>query len=237
MSAKILEGRIALVTGASRGIGAAVARALAAAGAQTILVARSQGGLEEVDDQIRAAGGKATLLPLDLLEFDKIDQTAFAIAERFGRLDILCGIAGTLGGGLYPVGHIPVHLMDQLFGLNVTANWRLIRAFDPLLKVSDAGRAIFATCGVASGIQPYWGPYAASKAALEALVRSYAGETQKTAIKANLVDPGAVATKLRALAFPGEDQKMLPQPDSVAPLFVDLASPDCRRHGQVLRAI
>jgi NAD(P)-dependent dehydrogenase (short-subunit alcohol dehydrogenase family) len=237
LAAQRLAGRIALVTGASRGIGAAVAKALAAEGAQPILVARSQGGLEEVDDAIRAAGGKATLVPLDLLEFDKIDQVALAIAERFGKLDILCGIAGTLGGGLYPVGHIPVDLMDQLFGLNVIANWRLLRALDPLLKQSDAGRAIFATCSVSTGIQPYWGPYAASKAALEALVRSYAGETQKTNIRANMVDPGAVATKLRGLAFPGEDQKTLPQPDSVAPLFVDLALPECKRHGQVLRAV
>lgn len=231
-----LEGRIALVTGASRGIGAAVAKALAREGAHPILIARSQGGLEETDDAIRGEGGQATLLPLDLLDFDKIDQCAFALAERFGRLDILCGIAGTLGGGLYPIGHMPVDQMDGLFGLNVTANWRLLRGMDALLRVSDAGRAIFATCGVSTGIHPFWGHYAASKAALEALVRAYAGEVANTTIRANMVDPGVVATKLRALAFPGEQQSTLQTPDRVASLFIDLARPDCRRNGQVLRA-
>jgi NAD(P)-dependent dehydrogenase (short-subunit alcohol dehydrogenase family) len=231
-----LKGRIALVTGASRGIGAAVAKALAREGAHPILIARSQGGLEETDDAIRAEGGQATLLPLDLLDFDKIDQCAFALAERFGRLDILCGIAGSLGGGLYPIGHMPVDQMDTLFGLNVTANWRLLRGMDALLRVSDAGRAVFATCGVATGSLPFWGHYAASKAALEALVRAYAGEVANTPIRANLVDPGVVATKLRALAFPGEQQSNLQTPDRVASLFIDLVRPDCRRNGQVLRA-
>lgn len=232
-----LSGRIALVTGASRGIGAAVAEALAAAGAHVLLTARTQGGLEGVDDRIRAAGGTATLLPMDLLQFDDIDRMGAAIFERWGKLDILVGNAATLGGGLYPAGHIPVDKMDELFGVNVTANWRLIRSCDMLLRQSDAGRAIFTTCSQASGVHPFWGPYAASKAALEALVRSYAGESERTPLRVNLVDPGATATRLRTHAFPGEDQARLRQPAQVAPLFVDLADPACRRNGQVLRAL
>lgn len=235
MTEGVLASRIALVTGASRGIGAAIAEALAAAGAQPILVARTQGGLEATDDRIRAAGGTATLIPLDLTEADHIDRMAAAIFERFGKLDILIGNAGTLGGGLYPVGHIPPERLDQAMALNFTANWRLMRACDSLLRLSDAGRAVFTTCGQSAGIQPYWGAYAASKAALEAMVRAYAGETSKTPLRINMVDPGPVATKLRMQAFPGEDQATLPKPEAVAPLFVDLASPECRRHGQVLR--
>ncbi len=233
-STGLLAGRIALITGASRGIGAAVAKAYAAAGAHVIVVARTQSGLEAVDDEIRAAGGQATLLPLDLREYDKIDQMAFAIAQRFGRLDILVANAGVLGG-LYPVGHMPPKMFEQVMATNFTVNWRLLRACDALLRVSEAGRVIVTTSSVASGTQPYWGPYAASKAALEALVRSYAGEVEKTPIRVNMVDPGAVRTGLRATAFPGEDASRLPAPEQIAPMYLDLASAACRQHGQIIR--
>jgi NAD(P)-dependent dehydrogenase (short-subunit alcohol dehydrogenase family) len=176
-----LDGRIALITGASRGIGAAVARRFAAEGAHLILVARTVGGLEEVDDQVQAAGGRAaTLVPIDLTEGEKIDQMAAAVYERFGHLDILVGNAATLGI-LSPVGHIDPDVWDQAFALNVTANWRLIRGFDPLLRASAAGRAIFVTSGAAHNPRAYWSAYAATKAALEAMVICYAGETAKSA--------------------------------------------------------
>lgn len=231
-----LEGRVALITGASRGIGAAVAKRFAAEGAHVILVARTVGGLEEVDDAIRARGGEeATLVPLDLTLLEAIDELGARVAERFGRLDILVGNAATLGV-LSPMGHIDPEVWDQVIALNLTANWRLIRSFDPLLRESEAGRAIFVTSGVAGGVHPYWGAYAVSKAALEALVRTYAGEVTKTRVRVNLVDPGAVRTRMRAQAFPGEDPETLPPPESVTDAFVELAEPACARHGEILRA-
>jgi NAD(P)-dependent dehydrogenase (short-subunit alcohol dehydrogenase family) len=231
-----LEGRIALVTGASRGIGAAVAQAFAREGAHLVLAARTTGGLEEIDDAIRAQGlPAATLIPIDLTDFEKLDQMVLAVAQRFGRLDVLVGNAGMLGG-LYPVGHMPVEMWNRVMALNFTANWRLIRACDALLRVSESGRAIFTTAKHGSEATPYWSAYAASKAALEMTVRMYAGEISKTSIRCNLIDPGAVRTKLRAQAFPGEDPQKLPAPDQIAPLFVDLAEASCRRHGQVVRA-
>lgn len=231
-----LTGRIALVTGASRGIGAAVAERFAAEGALLVLVARTVGGLEEVDDAVRTAGGRAaTLVPFDLRDFDKIDQLGASLYERFGRLDVLVGNAAVLGS-LSPVGHVPPAVWAEVMDVNVTANWRLIRSLDPLLRRSEAGRAIFVTSGVASGLFPYWSPYATSKAALEMLVRIYAAEVTKTDLRVNLLDPGVVRTRMRAQAFPGEDPARLPAPDSVAGLFVDLAAADCRRHGEVLRA-
>ncbi len=229
-----LVGRLALVTGASRGIGAAVARRFAAEGAHVIAVARTVGGLEELDDEIRAQGGQATLVPLDLRDFDKIDQMGAALYQRFGRLDILVGNAGVLGT-LSPVGHFDPPVWQEVMEVNVTANWRLIRSLDPLLRLSEAGRALFVTSGVAAAALPYWGAYAASKAALETLVKVYAGEVAKTAIKVNLVDPGAVRTKLRAQAFPGEDRDKLPLPEAVTEPFVALAAADCRHHGEILR--
>lgn len=230
-----LAGRIALVTGASRGIGAAVAKRFAAEGAHLVLVARSQGGLEEVDDAVRAAGGTATLCPVDLTEFEKIDQMAFAMGERFGHLDVLVGNAGTLGE-LAPAGHVDPKLWAETMAVNVTANWRLIRGFDPLLRRSDAGRAIFVT-SAAARLQPaYWSAYAASKAALESLVRCYAAELGKTNVKANLVDPGVVRTRLRAKAFPGEDPESLPAPEAVTDAFVDLGEPTCSRQGELVQA-
>jgi len=230
-----LVGRLALVTGASRGIGAAVAKRFAAEGAHLVLVARTAGGLEEVDDAIRAAGGTATLCPLDLRDGDRIDQMALSIAERFEKLDILVGNAGVLGE-LTPTGHMDPTVWDEVMAINVTANWRLIRMFDPLLRRSDAGRALFTTSGAASGAQAYWGAYAASKAALESLVRCYAAENRKTGVRANLVDPGAVRTRMRERAFPGEDPRSLPPPEAVTPLFLELAEASCSRQGEILRA-
>jgi len=231
-----LQGRIALITGASRGIGAAIARRYAKEGAQVVLVARTQGALEEIDDEIRADGAAAAILsPMDLTDYAKIDQMGGAIYERFGRLDILVGNAAILGG-LTPVGHYDPKIWQRVIDVNLTANYRLIRSFDPLLRQSDAGRAIFVTSGVAEGVHPYWGAYAASKAGLEAMVRTYAGEVTKTPIRVNLVDPGASRTAMRAEAYPGEDPRTLPEPESIMDTFVDLALPSWRRHGEVVRA-
>jgi NAD(P)-dependent dehydrogenase (short-subunit alcohol dehydrogenase family) len=231
-----LAGRIALVTGASRGIGAAVAERFAAEGAHLVLAARTVGGLEETDDAVRRASGRgATLVPLDLRDFDTIDQLGASLFERFGRLDILVGNAGVLGT-LAPAGHIAPNVWQQVIDVNLTANWRLIRSLDALLRAAEAGRAIFVTSGAASGSHAYWGAYAASKAALEALVRTYAAEVTKTALKVNLLDPGAVRTRMRAQAFPGEDPQRLAPPEAITDLFVELAAADCTRHGEVLRA-
>ena len=230
-----LEGRIALITGASRGIGAAVARRFAAEGAHLILTARTVGGLEEVDDDIQAMGGMATLIPADLKEMDQIDQMGGAIHQRFGRLDILVGNAATLGI-LSPVAHVAPAVWEEAMTLNATANYRLIRSFDPLLRQSEAGRAIFVTSGAAQGSFPYWGPYAVGKAALEALVRTYAGEIAKTQVRANLIDPGSVRTALRAEAFPGEDPMKLAAPEDVTETFVTLAESGYQENGTVVHA-
>ncbi|HYE00035.1 MAG TPA: SDR family NAD(P)-dependent oxidoreductase [Alphaproteobacteria bacterium] len=228
---KRLEGRIALVTGASRGIGAAVARAFAAEGAHVVAVARTTGALEELDDDVKRLGGSATLVPCDLLQHERIDQLGAALYERFGRLDVLVGAAGMLGA-LSPVGHIKPKDWEQVFALNAGANYRLIRSMDPLLRQSEAGRAIFVTDGVGRQPTAYWGPYAASKAALENLALTYAGELHQTRVRVNLIDPGPVATKLREKAFPGEDPAALRKPADVAAAFVELAVADCRRHGE-----
>jgi NAD(P)-dependent dehydrogenase (short-subunit alcohol dehydrogenase family) len=229
-----LKGRVALVTGASRGIGAAVARRFAAEGAHVVLLARTQGALEEIDDRIRQDGGQATLVPLDLREADAIDQMGAALFQRFGRLDILVGNAAVLGG-LRPVGHFTLSDWAEVMAVNVTANWRLIRSFDALMRQSDAGRAIFVTSGVAQDALPYWGAYAASKSALETLARTWAAETATTSrLKVNLVNPGIVRTRMRALAFPGEDPQAHPAPDAITDVFVDLASPDCQHTGEIV---
>jgi NAD(P)-dependent dehydrogenase (short-subunit alcohol dehydrogenase family) len=234
-AAKRLQGRLALVTGASRGIGAAVARRFAAEGAHVILIARTQGGLEERDDEIRALGGQATLLPLDLRQFDKIDQMGAALHQRFGKLDVLVGNAGVLGA-LSPMGHFAPKTWAEVMDVNLTANWRLIRSLDPLLRLSEAGRVLFTTCAAAREATPYWGAYAASKAALETMARIYAGEVTKTRVKVNLVDPGIVATNLRAQGFPGEDRARLKAPEDVTEAFVTLAAADCPHHGELLHA-
>jgi NAD(P)-dependent dehydrogenase (short-subunit alcohol dehydrogenase family) len=231
-----LAGRVALVTGASRGIGRAVARAYAAEGAHVVALARTQGGLEELDDEIRASGGEATLVTLDLRKGDDIDQMGYALYQKFGRLDILAGIAGTLGI-LSPVSHIPPKEWTEAMEVNLTANYRLMRSFDALLRQSDAGRAIFVTDARAKDATPFWGAYAASKAGLETLARSWATEVARTtSLKINLVDPGPVRTHLRAQAFPGEDAAKHPRPDDVTGVFVDLAAPDCAITGEIVDA-
>ncbi len=225
-----LAGRLALITGASRGIGAAVAERFAKEGADLILVARTVGGLEATDDRVRAQGRHATLVPLDLLDGEAIDRLGASVFERWGRLDILIGNAAMLGP-LSPVGHYDPEVWEKVIDLNLNANWRLVRSFDPLLRASDAGRAIFVTSGVARMALAYWGAYAASKAALETLVMTYAAELNKTKVKANLLDPGIVRTRMRAQAFPGEDPNSLPPPESITDAFVELASPECTKNG------
>ena len=233
-SSPLLAGRVALVTGASRGIGAAVAEALAREGAHVVLVARTVGGLEEVDDRIRQAGGAATLVPLDLTDAARIDVLGQSVFERFGRLDVLVGNAGMLGN-FGPVAQFDPKTWDRVMATNLTANYRLIRTFDRVLRASDAGRAIFVTSGVAGGDIPYGGAYAVSKAGLETMVRLYAAEVARSALRVNLIDPGVVRTKMRAQGFPGEDASSLPAPEDVAGRFVELASPACTRHGEILR--
>jgi NAD(P)-dependent dehydrogenase (short-subunit alcohol dehydrogenase family) len=230
-----LAGRIALITGGSRGIGAAVAERFAREGAHLVLAARTVGGLEEVDDVVRAAGGTATLVPLDLRDFIKIDALAASLFDRYGRLDILVGNAAEFGV-FSPLGHIEPTTWTEVVNLNLTSNWRLIRAMDPLLRAAPAGRAIFVTSEVARIISPYWGPYAVSKAGLEMLVKIYAGEISKTRVRANLIDPGVVRTRLRARAFPGENSMLLPPPESVAEAFLALALPTCTRNGELIKA-
>ena len=229
----LLAGKIALITGASRGIGAAVAECFAREGAHVVLAARTVGGLEESDDKVRASGGTATLVPFDLRDFVKIDELAARVLDRWGRLDILVGNAGEFGI-FAPLGHIDPATWSEVIDLNLSANWRLIRAMDPLLRAAPAGRAIFVTSGVARGIHPYWGPYAVSKAGLEMLVKIYAGEVAKTRVRANLIDPGLVRTRLRARAFPGEDPTRLPTPESVTDAFLRLSLPECIYNGEVI---
>jgi NAD(P)-dependent dehydrogenase (short-subunit alcohol dehydrogenase family) len=231
---KRLEGRIALVTGASRGLGAAIAERFAAEGAQLILLARTSGGLKETDDRVRAAGSEATLVPLDLTKPAGIDQLGAALVGRFGRLDILVGNAGELAA-LSPVSHAEPALVERLLGVNLVANFRLIRSLDPLLRASDAGRAIFVTAEPAQDRKPFWGAYAASKAGLEALVMTYAAETKRGPVRVNLVDPGPFRSRLRATAYPGEDPARLVAPEDLTGIFVDLAERGCTRHGELVR--
>jgi NAD(P)-dependent dehydrogenase (short-subunit alcohol dehydrogenase family) len=228
-----LAGKIALVTGASRGIGAAVAERFAAEGAHLVLAARTAGGLEEVDDKVRAAGGSATLVPLDLRDFIKIDELAAALYGRYGHLDVLVGNAAEFGT-FSPLGHIDPKLWGEVIDLNLTANWRLIRAMDPLLRAAEHGRAIFVTSGIARNPRAYWGPYAVSKAGLEVLVKTYAAEVATTPVRVNLLGPGVVRTRLRARVFPGEDPMTLKPPESVADAFLELAVPECDKNGEIV---
>lgn len=232
MAEKPLDGRVAVVTGASRGIGRAAALALAQAGAHVIAVARTQGGLEELDDAIQAVGSGATLVPLNLTDYEGIDRLGGAIHERWGRLDILVGNAGVLGA-LMPLGHLTPEIWQKTLEVNVTANWRLIRSLDPLLRESDAGRAIFVTSGAAHKCRAYWGAYSVSKAALDALVRTYAAETERTTVRAMLLNPGPLRTAMRRSAMPGEDPETLKTPDDLAPLFVTLANPNWAETGKI----
>lgn len=219
-----LTGRLALVTGASRGIGREIALQMAALGAHVIAVARTVGGLEELDDEIKAAGGEATLVPLDLTDLEGIDRLGGVINERWQRLDILVANAGVLGT-LGPIGHIKAKTFEEVMNVNVTAVWRLMRTADPLLRNSDAGRAILMSSAAAHKCRPFWGPYSASKAAVEALARTWAGETEKTTLRVNSVNPGATRTRMRAKAMPGEDPETLPTAEEVASKIVPLAGP------------
>jgi NAD(P)-dependent dehydrogenase (short-subunit alcohol dehydrogenase family) len=228
-----LAGKVALITGASRGIGAAVAERFAREGAHLVLVARTVGGLEETDDRVRAAGGSATLVPLDLRDPAKIDELGAALYQRYGRLDVLVGNAAEFGV-FSPLGHIDPALWSEIIDLNLTANWRLIRAMDPLLRAAPAGRAIFVTTRLARDALPYYGAYAASKAGLETMVRIYAGEVARTKVRANLLDPGIARTRLRARIFPGEDPETVPPPEHAADAFLELALPDCARNGEIV---
>jgi NAD(P)-dependent dehydrogenase (short-subunit alcohol dehydrogenase family) len=228
-----LKDRIALITGASRGLGRAVALAYASEGAHVLLLARGLTNLGRVDDDIRAAGGQASLIPLDLTDGPAIDALAPSLYERFGKLDVLVGNAAILGA-LSPLQHISSAHWEKVFAVNVTANWRLIRTLHPLFERSDAARIIFVTSSVAQSCRPYWAPYSVSKAALEALAKTYANETEGTAIKANLVDPGAMATRMRAEAYPGEDQAALPRPEQMTEIFVKLAMVENDVSGQIV---
>lgn len=229
---KPLTSRIALVTGASRGIGYATARGLAKAGAHVIAVARTQGGLEELDDNIRNDGGSATLVPLNLTDFDGIARLGAALNERHGKLDILVGNAG-IAGPSSPLGHIGLKPWQDVMAVNVTANFQLIRCMEPLLQKSDAGRAVFVTSGVAGKANAYRGPYAASKAALDTLVRCWANETATTPIRVNLFDPGPVRTRLRAIVFPGEDAMTLDTPEQIAEFIVPMCLPSWNETGKL----
>ncbi|WP_027522553.1 SDR family NAD(P)-dependent oxidoreductase [Bradyrhizobium sp. Ec3.3] len=226
-----LANRIALVTGASRGIGYATAIALAKAGAHIVAVARTQGGLEELDDEIRKAGGSATLVPLNLTDFDGIARLGAALHERHGKLDILVGNAGVLGPSS-PLGHIELKTFTDVMAINVSANFQLIRCMEPLLKQSDAGRAVFITSGAANKATAYVGPYAASKAALETLARAWAQETASTKLRVNLFNPGPIRTRMRATLMPGEDPSTLDTPEQAAEFIVPMCAPDWTETGK-----
>jgi NAD(P)-dependent dehydrogenase (short-subunit alcohol dehydrogenase family) len=227
-----LTDRTALVTGASRGIGRATALALAKAGAHVIAVARTVGGLEELDDEIKSAGGSATLVPLDLKDYEGIARLGGALFERYQKLDVLVGNAGILGP-LSPLSHVEPKAWDDVMAVNVTANWHLIRCMEPLLLKSDAGRAVFLSSGVSWASRAYWGPYAVSKAALNTMVQTWAAETVKTNFRVNLFTPGPIRTRMRAQAMPGEDPLSLETPKQVAGKIVELCLPSFTDSGKV----
>lgn len=231
-----LAGRVALVTGASRGIGQAATRALCAQGATVVAVSRTQGALEELDDEVRADGrGTLVLVPEDLRNSEKIEQIAVAIYQRFGKLDMLLGNAAVLGT-LGPMGHVKPKDWDDVMSSNLTVNWHLIRYMEPLLRLSDAGRAVFVTSSVGKEPRAYWSTYAVSKAALEMMVLTWVEELGNTAIKANLYDPGGTRTRMRATAFPGEDPETLPPPEAHCDGLLALLSPSCELTGQRVKA-
>lgn len=231
----MINKRIALITGASRGIGEAVAKRFAAEGMHVVAVARSGKALEALHDNITKPGGSATMVQLDLMEFPKIDQLAQMIAERFGRLDVLVGNAAILGE-ITPMPHTSPEEWHKTIDINLQANFHLIRTMDPLLQASQSPRAIFVTSSVATRLSAYWGAYAVSKAALEMMVRIYAAENEKTALRVNLLDPGRTRTRMRAQAFPGENPDTLPAPETLTDLFLALASPDLQQTGQCFKA-
>lgn len=231
---KSFAGRIALVTGASRGIGRAAAIALGQEGAHVICVARTVGGLEETDDAIQKAGGTATLVPLNLKDFSAIDRLGASIHERWGKLDAFLGNAGTVGV-LTPLAHLDPKVFQELLEINVTANWRLLRSFDPLLRLSDAGRVLMVSSAAARRNTAFWGGYAMSKAALEMITFTYAAECNGTPIRVNAFDPGPVRTIMRAKAMPGEDPASLPRPEELAPMILEALSPANDRQGELIK--
>ena len=228
-----LAGKLALVTGASRGLGRAVALELARRGAHVVAAGRTAGALEALDDEIQAMGAHATIAPFDLADPEGIERLAAVIGQRWGRLDILLGNAAMLGD-LTPVPDIGAKLWSSAFALNVTANWRLIRAFDPHLRAAPNGRAAFITSGAAQAARPYWGVYAATKAALEQLALTYAHESATTNLRVNLVNPGPLRTAMRAKAMPGEKPESLRPPEAIAPAIADMLSPQETRNGQIV---
>lgn len=236
MTDKILDGRVALITGASRGIGRSLAKCFAAEGAHLILTARTQGALEELDDELRTEGYEApTLVPCDLTDFDVIDKIGAAIYERFQKLDVLVGNAGMLGT-LAPISHLDPREWQKVIDINLTANWRLIRSMDPLLKASDAGRAIFVSSSVGHSPRPFWGTYAVSKAGLEMTAGIYAEECAKTNVRVNMINPGGTRTAMRKSAMPGEDPESVKAPETINHLFLELASPACNVNGTMVEA-
>ncbi len=228
-----LAGRVAVITGASRGIGAETAKLFAAQGAHVVLMARTVGGLEEVDDAIKSSGGTATLVPCDLTEFDRIDNLGPPLLERFGKVDVFIGNAGMLGD-LTPLGHYDAKRWHDVFDVNVHANWRLIRVLDPLLRRSDAGRAVLLTSTAAHTASAYWGAYAVTKAALETLARVWASEVANSNVRVNILNPGGTRTMMRAAAFPGEDPMTLKTPDIVAAALIELSTPECTKNGELI---
>ena len=230
-----LTGRVILLTGASRGIGHAVSLAAARAGADIIITGRTLGALEELDDAITADGGHGTIVEHDLRDTPALPRLAAAIHERWGRLDGLVANAGMLGV-LTPLSHLEPEVWDGTIAVNLTAQWHLIKAMEPLLVAAPAARAVLVSSGAASGSYPFWGAYAVSKAGLEAMGRVWAGETEQTNLRINMINPGGTATSMRAAAFPGEDPQTLPTPDAIAPAFLQLLSADCTDHGQLFKA-
>ncbi|MBK8769074.1 MAG: SDR family NAD(P)-dependent oxidoreductase [Rhizobiales bacterium] len=229
---KRLDGKIALITGASRGIGFETAVHLAREGAHIIATARTQGGLEELDDAIRAAGSTATLVPLDVRDYDGIDRLGAAIFERWKKLDIFIGNAGSLGK-LTPMAHVDPKVWAEAMDVNVTSNYRFLRSLDPLFRSADWARVIFVTSGLAFKCTPYWGPYSVGKAALEAIMRTYAGEMATTNVRTNCFSPGATRTRMRATAMPGEDPMTLPTPEEVSLQMIDMCLPAFTDNGGV----
>ncbi|MGO9543873.1 MAG: SDR family NAD(P)-dependent oxidoreductase [Rhodomicrobium sp.] len=225
------DGKVALVTGASRGIGRALAKALALQGAHVVAVARTKGGLEELDDELKAAAVPVSLLRLDLRDGAQIDQLGPTLYERWQRLDIFVGNAGILGP-MTPLGHVSEKDWSETMAINVTANWRLLRTLDPILRLSHAGRVLFLTSGAAQNCRAYWGPYSVSKAALEALAKTYAHEVETTPVRVNLLNPGPMRTRMRRQAFPGEDEKTLPLPETIVPLALSLLTEEIATNGE-----
>lgn len=230
---KELAGKVVAITGASRGIGYAVAVEAARRGAHVVAMARTVGGLEDLDDAVHAVGGHTTLVPLDLTDFAAIDRLGAALFERWGHLDGLVGNAGILGT-IGPVAQLPPEQFEKVFQINVTSNFRLIRSFDLLLRQATTGRAVFISSSAARSGKPYWGLYGSSKAALDMLVKSYAAEMVKTKVRANIYYPPPTRTKMRAQAMPGEDAQTLPSPETIAPQIVDMLSPAYEHTGMVL---